>query len=527
MLKSLPLGIIRAFDLRFLLEAPGMVSLGNIRSWARSNKVILVLLLILLLGSFLRIYDLGAESLWLDEAYDINFAKQSLPSIIEALASIEHHPPLHYVVLHFWMLPFGSSEIATRALSAIFGIISIFLIYQIGCQLFNRKVGLIGSFLSSISYFHIYYSQEVRVNGLLLLLTLLSFFFFIKVLKSDNTRKLYFPLLFLANLCLAYSHVYGLFVIISQIFYFLLFWNRYKHIRIWFLGVQVATLAFFSPWIPSFIGQVSRIAQGFWIPEPSLITAVGTIATYAGSGWGKVLLLLVFLVVCLMGLFSIRRLNGKWTLRRPLESLEGLRWRVGFESVGAILLLLIWFSFPIIIPFIVSKFFTPIYEARNTISASPALYLLAAKGISTFTNRKALYAVVIIAALSLPGLQYYYTHDVKEQWRETADFIEYNSQADDVIIFCAGYVQIPFDYYYEGDPEKFGIGRNVADAQEIAATVDNAVAGKQRLWLILSHEGEALTEDYLIDRFGSDSVIVEKEFVGVKVYLFGLQVESP
>ena len=505
-----------------------MVSLGNIRSWARSNKVILILLLILLLGSFLRIYDLGAESLWLDEAVDIHVSQQSLGSVIETAGNL-NHPPFYWVVLHFWMLPFGSSEIATRSLSAVFGIISVFLTYKIGCQLFNRRIGLISSFLSAISYFLIYYSQEVRNNGLLLLLTLLSFFFFLKVLKADNPRKLYFVLLLLANVCLAYTNTYGLFVIISQIFYFLLFWNRYKHIRIWFLGLQVATVAFFSPWIPMFIGQISRLAPGgYWIPEPSLMTVVGTIATYAGSGWGKFLLLLVFFVLCLMGLFSITKLSGKWTLRKPLQSLKGLRWRVGFESVEEILLLLIWFSFPILLAFTISKFFTPIYTLRNTISASPALYLLAAKGVSTFTNKKALYTVgILIAVLSLPGLQYYYTHDVKEQWRETADFIEYNSQADDVIIFCAGYVQKPFDYYYEGDLQKFGIGRNVADAQEIAATVDNAVAGKQRLWLILSHEGEALTEDYLIDRFGSDSVIVEKEFVGVKVYLFGLQVESP
>jgi len=427
------------------------------------------------------------------------------------------------------MLLFGSSEMATRSLSAIFGIISVFLIYKIGSQLFNRKIGLIGSFLSSISYFHIFYSQEVRNNGLLLLLTLLSFFFFVKVLRADNARKLYFVLLFLANLCLAYTNTYGLFVIISQSFYFLLFWNRYKHIRIWFLGVQIATLAFFSPWILSFIGQVWRVAQGvFWIPEPSPMTVLGTIGRYVGSGWGQIPLLLVFFVLCLMGLFSISGLSGKWTLRKPLQSLRGLRRRVGFESVAEILLLLIWFSFPILLPFIISNFFTPIYTTRNTISASLALYLLAAKGISTFTNKKALYTVVIlIAVLSLPGLQYYYTHDVKPQWRETTDFTEYNSQVDDVILIRANYAQTPFDYYYEGNLERFGIGRFVEDAQEIAIVVDSAIAGRERLWLVLAHQRGTLVQDYLIDRFGSDSVIVEREFRGVKVYLFDLHVEPP
>ena len=134
---------------------------------------------------------------------------------------------------------------------------------------------------------------------------------------------------------------------------------------------------------------------------------------------------------------------------------------------------------------------------------------------------------MLIAVLSVPGLQHHYARDVKPQWRETVDFIEYNSQADDAIIFCADFVQQPFDYYYRGDLERFGIDKDVKDTQTIAAIVDKAVAGKERLWLILALEGEAFIEDYLIDRFGGNSVVVDEEFVGIKVHLFDLQVECP
>lgn len=61
----------------------------------------------------------------------------------------------------------------------------------------------------------------------------------------------------------------------------------------------------------------------------------------------------------------------------------------------------------------------------------------------------------------------------------------------------------------------------------LAAIVDKAAAGKERLWLILAYEGEAFIEDYLIDRFGSNSVVVDEEFIRIKVYLFDLQVEYP
>ena len=244
------------------------------------------------------------------------------------------------MLLHFWVL--------------LFGIISIFLIYKVGCQLFNQKVGLISSFISSISYFHIYYSQEARMYSLFLMLTLLSFYLFIKILKSDTPKISYFAFLLLTNIALAYTHVYGPLVIASQVFYILLFWNKYKQVRFRFLGVQIATAAIFSLWLPMFWKGISRVVHHFWIPEPSLSTIVDTIKNYSGSEWGQLpiwYILAAFLFLSLIGLFAIRRVNGHWTWT-PRESI----------------LLLVWFAFSIIIPFVISLVITPIYWTRYTIS---------------------------------------------------------------------------------------------------------------------------------------------------------------
>ena len=282
-----------------------MIGFGNIRSWAKSNRIALLLLLIIFLGSFLRIYDLGTESIWNDEASSIGGCTQDLASVVQSSGRLHNQPPLYFVLLHYWMLLFGTSEVAVRSLSAIFGILSILLIYKIGCQLFSKKVGLISCFLLAVSSYNINYSQVARGYSLLLLLTLLSFFFFIEILKGDKQRKWHFALLLLSNLGLAYTHVYGLFVIIGQIFYFILFWNKYRQQRFWFLGTQVATIALFSPWIPIFIGRISAISQGFWISEPSLLSIGYTITTYCGAGWGQFILLALFFLLCLLGIFSI------------------------------------------------------------------------------------------------------------------------------------------------------------------------------------------------------------------------------
>ena len=167
-----------------LFDVSGLVILGNVKRWAISHRVILILLGIILIGSLLRIYHLGTESIWFDEAASIDGSKESLVSVIQSSGRLHNQPPLYFVLLHFWMLLFGTGEIAVRSLSAIFGIISIFVIYQVGCQLFNRKVGLISSFLSAISCYHIYYSQEARAYSLLQLLTFAVFFLFHQNIKN-------------------------------------------------------------------------------------------------------------------------------------------------------------------------------------------------------------------------------------------------------------------------------------------------------------------------------------------------------
>ena len=168
--------------------------------------------------------------------------------------------------------------------------------------------------------------------------------------------------------------------------------------------------------------------------------------------------------------------------------------------------MIIWLFVSIIIPFIESKFMTPIYWTRYMIGASPALYILVAKGMSNLNRKWLSYPVLIfIALLSSLGLyQSYYKNDVKEQWREVASLVELNSKGNDVIIFCADYCQVPFDYYYKGDLPEFGIGKGVEETQELATFVDNAVQGKDRLWLILSHGSEeAPIRSYLVTDMGA------------------------
>lgn len=499
-----------------------MLSLTTVRDWVLSRKGVLLFLLVLAIGSWLRIYDLGAESLWLDEAISENFVKGNVAYIINESALQHNTPPLYWLILHYWTALLGNSEVALRSLSAILGIGAILITYLVGKELFNHKVGLIGSLLSAISYFHIYYSQEARAYALLLFLSLLSYFFFIRIFKRDGNW--YYPCYFLTNILLGYVHIYGLFIIASQVLYFILYHRSFLAKRCKLIATLSATVVGLSPLV-ILMGPMtmSLMERGFWIERPSPIDILDTFHQYAGYGLGSHILLILFFLLAVLGLFSIRKEAGKWIIRKPIDSLRTISWRVGFESIDELVLLILWLAFPILIPFIASQVTTPFYFYRYTIGASPALYLIVAKGINTFKTKRLLYSVLlVIIILSAFGLHSYYVHDVKEQWREAAEFVEINSREGDVILDYEAWGHSPFEYYYKGDLPIFKIPHR-ASVQEVATLTDQVIGGKDRLWLIVWEGYGSPMWDYLTGKYAA---IWELDFNGASVLLVDLPVDG-
>ena len=199
-----------------------------------------------------------------------------------------------------------------------------------------------------------------------------------------------------------------------------------------------------------------------------------------------------------------------------------MNWKIGFHSVDEVLLLLLWLSFPIVIPFVLSQVTTPIYLIRYTIGASPAFYLLVAKGVSTLDTKRVLYPVLVaVMILSGLSLQSYYVTDVKEQWREAAEFVEINSREGDVIFNYQDWGHSPFNYYYKGDLPEIRIpwGANV---QKVATLIDDVVGDKDRLWFIKWRGYNSQMWNYLTDKY---DVVSEMDFNGASVLLIELPEE--
>ncbi|HSB66623.1 MAG TPA: hypothetical protein VLD65_08585, partial [Anaerolineales bacterium] len=124
---------------------------------------------IVLLAFVVRVIGLGSESAWIDEAYSITLSRYPISQIIQGTAA-DQHPPLYYLLLHYWMM-FGTTVPFVRLLSALLGTVNIIQVLTIGWKLKRVSLGIGSAILLAISPFHVWYSQEARQYMLLAVLT--------------------------------------------------------------------------------------------------------------------------------------------------------------------------------------------------------------------------------------------------------------------------------------------------------------------------------------------------------------------
>ncbi|GEM_PF-3346200 len=120
-----------------------------------------------LLAGVLRFWKLGDASLWGDEINFVNwsFPKETFKSFLENYPRFhmaEGYPsqlPLPLLIQHY-VMKLGSSDFLTRVPAAIFGTLTIPIMFILGRRLFDNMTGITASALGAISFFHIYYSRE-------------------------------------------------------------------------------------------------------------------------------------------------------------------------------------------------------------------------------------------------------------------------------------------------------------------------------------------------------------------------------
>ena len=165
------------------------------------------------IGAILRFSTLGTQSLWGDEGLTAAIVALPFGDAMSTIAETESSPPLYYLLVWLWTALYGESEVALRALSALFGTLTIPVAYAIGSELRSRLTGIAAAALVATSPLLVWYSQDARPYALLALLSALSFLYFVR-------RSLW--LWGLVSALAVATHYFALFTVVPEAIWLLL-----------------------------------------------------------------------------------------------------------------------------------------------------------------------------------------------------------------------------------------------------------------------------------------------------------------
>ena len=236
---------------------------------ASSKRLDHILLgVILAMAAVLRLWKLGQVPFMHDEFSALLRTRfDNLHDFIQQGVMPDSHPIGVQLFLWGWVKLFGWSEFWVKLPFALMGIGSIYLIYLIGRQWFNRKVGLFSAAFFAVSQFTVFYSQLARPYSAGLFFVLLMAVFWYKVVfGTKTTTKDYVGFALSAWACSLIQY----FSIAQAGLVFLtglLFLPKERRKAYWISGLGAVVL--FAPTLPIFWQQLFVSGSiGGWLSAP-------------------------------------------------------------------------------------------------------------------------------------------------------------------------------------------------------------------------------------------------------------------
>ncbi|HEX4034738.1 MAG TPA: glycosyltransferase family 39 protein [Solirubrobacteraceae bacterium] len=185
-------------------------------------------------GAAIRFLTLSVQSFWLDEAVTHGLVTRSFGSMLSAIPHSESTPPLYYVLAWVWVRVFGADAAGLRSLSALFGTATVLVLALIARRLAGNRGALAAAALAATSPLLIWYSQEARAYGLLVLLCAVT----VWCLLREDWRGWAIA----AALALA-THYFAVFIVVPEVAWLVVRKRDTRAVRWALAGVGVIAIA--------------------------------------------------------------------------------------------------------------------------------------------------------------------------------------------------------------------------------------------------------------------------------------------
>lgn len=389
---------------------------------------------IMLVATCLYLYQGGAESIWLDEAFSIRDAQN-----LQWRGNLAVRP-LYYLLLHGWMW-FGSGEAWLRSLSAVFGVISVFLTYQLGRRLLGKPTGWIAAGLLALSPLFVDYAQEVRMYTLGVCLGLGGTLALIGVLEQPTPSKIRWWV-GLRLLMVLTTPLNVLLLLPDLTLLGLRFWQQRRVLKtagIWLVVGGVIWLPFalsLAKATPDFMG--GWVAK---VPSPSLMDGI-TLPLKSFTAYG-------------MQVTSLSKFMPFHEIYLGmLVSLVAIAF-LGWRRSSKLLWVAAWGLLPLAMVFVVAQVSSSLWISRYVLFTAPFILIILATGWQRLWRHQrfvaALIALVYAISVSSALVHHYRVQD-REDWRGVGQALAAQVQSGDAIFLLNREHRYPLSYYYQAAP---------------------------------------------------------------------------
>ncbi|HEX2114527.1 MAG TPA: glycosyltransferase family 39 protein [Alphaproteobacteria bacterium] len=482
---------------------------------------------ILALGLALRAWNLGGESLWLDEAHSIVQGRRWWRTLWGPNAVHEPSPPLYFTVLHIWLRVFGESEAIARALSALFGMATILVVFVLGGIAGGTRVAVAAAALAATSPMLVIYSRETRGYALAILAAAICLCGALTVLsrlapasksagwplrRSAATTTLAWVAYVSGAIVAVYTHNTLVLLPVVASIAALILWTTAPHLDWTFatrwLLANAAILAAYLPWVPKVLG--GDVAAGsFWVPSLSAGEAFAVTRSVYGQAYAAAIQPWFDIALAALAVVGVAALR-----RAPAATL--------FCAVLVLVPLLTYLV----------SLYRPIFIPRVLLWPLPILAVVIAAGALSVPSKAAAAAVGTLVVGQLIGVGDPRATTKQEPWREVAERIAAERRPGDAILLAPSYAGMPFEFYTGPDRDVLTIEmrgpvqRNPLWSYDVIAPTDlpARVADRQRVWLVTRVEPVDLGVDGLAPRVAGAFTLIESRVAkDLKLFLFARQ----
>ncbi len=458
-----------------------------------------LVIIITLVGGFLRVLLLGNKGMGLDETVSVWLASHSIGDMLQWIVRIDQHPPLYYFLLHYWIALTGDTPYFVRLLSVLIGTGTIPIIYLIGKRMSGGMMGLAAAAFLAFSPFNIYYGQEARMYTLLTFNAAAAIYALVRLLTDARSAR---PI---GSQLREYLHAWRIPGPVETgdegEFSYKIEVRDQSRWRAWVLRhrwLPIKTVETDLAWVAFIVFSAATLlshntAVLFPLATNIFILGLMLFQTINKSGvqpafqtpsfanWAKAQI--GILILWIPWIFSFIKQssavyqrfwipNPNWdavmlVLKSFLDTSEPIQTNIAMviwivytlvfcsglvyfrKKIAQFWFLAALFAIPFLGELMVS-IWRPIFLDRTLIWTTIPLYLVLAAGIAQLRFRFLIIMVLgSLGVINLFSVGDYYSFFQKEDWNSAARDIAGYTEKDDLVLFSTNLGEISFDYYFK------------------------------------------------------------------------------